>query len=239
MCFCVPVCLCAVLCVCVCAWVLVWFVLVFGHCHNVAAKGLEQQCNLQRSLVPKRERQRKRGNRERETKRERERELHRDSAIRRHGSRLALSYNGWVEVFLRSLRGLVWLPISTLRCALQAYSQTSWHSDTCTRVHLTCTINPLNSLVYFISLIAYLFYLVPWSYVQLCVSLVCFQVVVLFSFFLKSCLSAPSPLPAHLLYLFPFVQGLFRGSRKKPFYKNINANRISARPPPPHWLWPV
>lgn len=52
---------------------LVWFVLVFGHCHNVAAKGLEQQCNLQRSLVPKRERQRKRGNRERETKRERER----------------------------------------------------------------------------------------------------------------------------------------------------------------------
>lgn len=63
--------------------------------------------------------------------------------------------------------------------------------------------------------------------------------IFLFFFFLKSCLSAPSPLPAHLLYLFPFVQGLFRGSRKKPFYKNINANRISARPPPPHWLWPV
>lgn len=72
--------------------------LVFGHCHNVAAKGLEQQCNLQQSLVPKRERQRKRGNRERETKRERERES--STGTQQSGDMAAV----WLSVIMDELR---------------------------------------------------------------------------------------------------------------------------------------
>lgn len=54
------------------------------------------------------------------------------------------------------------------------------------------------------TLIAYLFYLVPWSYVQLCVSLVCFQVVVLFSFFFfflnHACQPPPLSQPIYFIY---------------------------------------
>lgn len=107
-------------------------------------------------------------------------------------------------------------PISTLCCALQACSQTSCYTDTCTLTHPTCTIHLLNSLVYFISLIVYLLYLVPWSSVQLCVSC---TLRVVFCPLYKSCLSIsagfhppmlpPAPtsllLLAHVFYLFPFV----------------------------------
>lgn len=80
---------------------------------------------------------------------------------------------------------------------------------------------PPKQSVYFISLIAYLFYLVPWSYVQLCVSLVCFRVVVLFSFFLKSCFSAPSlSQPIYFIYsLLSFYKTCLVAGGKSHFIK--------------------
>lgn len=69
MCICAPVCLCLRACVCVCMGVCV-FVRVFGPCHNVGAKGLEQHRNLLPSPVPKRERDSGKGGRQKEGKRE-------------------------------------------------------------------------------------------------------------------------------------------------------------------------
>lgn len=194
---------------------------VFGLSHNIEAKGLELYHNLQEGESKKeRERWSKRG-------------IHREPVIRRHGSCLALTYNGWAEVFLRSLRAFLWLPhLYPLLRSGQQPNMLAMQTPTA----LTCTCN----VHYVISLITSMRCLVPWSPVPfLCCVL---RVVVLV---IDPCclVLQPRPRPPQSprscilsTPICPFT-GSVRGQKEKPFYKNINANLISAHPPPPPPDW--
>lgn len=104
--------------------------------------------------------------------------------------------------------------------------------------HLTCTVCLLNILVYVISLITYTLCLVPWSPVSCRLSCV-LRVVVPFinpCCLILQAMPRPPQSPRSCILSTPICPftGSVQGQKEKPFYKNINANLISAAPPPAH-----
>lgn len=106
--------------------------------------------------------------------------------------------------------------------------------DTCTH---TCAVCLLNIIVYVIPLITFMLCLVPGAPVLCCLSCV-LRVVVLF---VNSCclllhaMPRPPQSPKSCILSTPICPftGSVWGQKEKPFYKNINANLISAPLPPP------
>lgn len=151
-----------------------------------------------------------------------ESELHGDSAIRRHGRHLALSYNRWVEVFLRSLWGLVQLShLYPLLCRLVSkHHETQMHTQS---PHMHNAPSKQPCLFEFLDHLSALSF--PWSPVLLNASGCCFVLFVnpACLFLQASTLPCHPPplLLAHMLYLFPFVLlwGLSGGRRKNCFIK--------------------
>lgn len=136
-------------------------------------------------------------------------------------------------------------PISAV-CRVQACSQTSSYRCTPAHTRARVHVHQLNSLVYFIPLIARLPYLVPPISCSASPAAATLMFLVLFINPAPPHQHRPHPVTTHsplsftlghVFYPVSFVLfrggGVFLGSQEeKPFHKNINANLISARPPP-------
>lgn len=145
--------------------------------------------------------------------------LHRDSAIRRQDSRLTLSYNRWVEVFL-SLPVRLGLSRASLPSAVLCRVATIGRPSPSTH---TCALHfSLSDFFNFISFITHLLYHAPWYIFLPC------------DFCAPGCCFCPSSvstdihpfmsppfLCTQMLFLFPFVLlwSPSESKRKRPFSK--------------------